>query len=458
MDRPSKKLRLDKNSSLLQAIRMNNHNEVVFSIENSADINPQVKEWTETPLGIAIHYGNAQIIETLILNGAKPNIKFSHDETPIHLAIKARENQEEIINILVNHGADIEAKETIFGSTPLHMAVRRNEKELVKLLLNHGADINSTNRSKETPIHVAVKKQNKEIVEILLLFGADINKENSINWTPLHVAVRNKNEDIMKLLIQNGARINPSLESRHFKAPLHQAVEDNEKSIVELLLKSGANIEVRDRLLGRSPLHYAADKNHTSILKVLLENGADTEAEDRYHYTPIILPIRNDHNEAVEILLEHGAKLDHLISDQITPIHMAILFNRKHILQTLLNTNPNLSHRSFASILQLATLYGDLEISRILIQYGVDIDSHNPAAGGPPIHLTISLNKDNPIEMTEWLLTNGASSKIRDEDGITPLECAMKEDIDHKLDLIKVITFFEHSHGTSHKKVRIEEI
>ena len=76
-----------------------------------------------------------------------------------------------------------------------------------------------------------------------------------------------------------------------------------------------------------------------------------------------------------------------------------------------------------------------------MIQYGVDIDSYNPAAGGPPIHLTISQNKDNPIEMTEWLLTNGASSIIRDQDGNTPLECALKKNVNHKLDLFKVITF-----------------
>ena len=101
MDRPDKKLRFDENSSLLRAIRLNKHDEVLFLIENSADVNPQEKDWTESPLGVAIHNGNIQIVETLILNGAKTNIQFSYDETPIHLAIKARENREEIINLLI---------------------------------------------------------------------------------------------------------------------------------------------------------------------------------------------------------------------------------------------------------------------------------------------------------------------------------------------------------------------
>ena len=143
-------------------------------------------------------------------------------------------------------------------------------------------------------------------------------------------------------------------------------------------------------------------------------------------------------------MLEHGAKLDHLDSDQITPIHYAIFFKRKLILQALLNTNPNLSHKSFASLLQFAALDGDLEITRLLIENRFDIDSYNPAVGGPPIHMAISQNKYNPIKIAEWFLTNGASTNISDQDGNTPLECALNKNVDHKLDLFKVITFNQH--------------
>ena len=110
-----------------------------------------------------------------------------------------------------------------------------------------------------------------------------------------------------------------------------------------------------------------------------------------------------------------------------------------------MNTKPNLSRNRFASILHFAALVGDLEITKLLIEYGVDIDSYNRAARGTPIHVAISQNKDNPIEMTEWFLSNGASSIIRDQNGNTPLECALNEDVDHKLDLIKIITFNQQS-------------
>ena len=406
MDRHSKKLRLDANSSLLEAIRKNNHVEVLVLVENGADINPEFNDWLESPLLYAIYHGQIQIAETLVMNGAKVDKRDKNGETPIHWATTY--NQKEIIKILVDHGADV--------------------------------DIANEDFDKDSPIHSAVFANKKEVVNILIKCGADINKENRRKITPLQIAVQNRNEDIVKLLIQNGAKIDPRMESGCYQAPLHQAVEDNEKSIVELLLKNGANIEVRDIIGKRSPLHYAADNNLTSILKLLLENGADTEAEDRIFLTPIIVAIYRDHKEAVEILLEYGAKTDHLIEDQITPIHLAIVYKRKSILQMLLNTNPNLRRQRFVSIMQFAASNCDLEIIRKLIECGVEIDSYTPLAGGPPIHVAISEN-DNPVEITGLLLKKGASPKIRDQDGNTPLECAMNVEIDYKLDLMKVITF-----------------
>ena len=408
MDRPSKKLRLD-NISLLEAIGKNNHDEVLVLIENGADINPETNDWIECPLLYAIYHGHVQITETLVMLGAEVDKKYSDGGT--------------------------------VTGTPIHWATIHNQKEIIKILVDHGADVDTEYVDGNSPIHSAIYQNNNEVVSVLIKCGADINKENRIKRTPLQIAVQKKNEDIIKLLIQKGARIEHRLESGYYKASLHQAVKDNEKSIVELLLNNGANIEVRDGIFNRSPLHYASDENLPSILKILLENGADTEAEDCSRSTPIILAIYKDNKQAVHILLEHGAKLDHLISDQMTPIHCAVVFKKKHILQTLLNTNPNLRSNCFASILQFAALDGDLEITRLLIECGVDVDSYHPAAGGPPINVAITENEVNPVEMTEWLLSKGASPKIRDQDGNTPLECALNKNVAHKLDMFKVITF-----------------
>ena len=59
--------------------------------------------------------------------------------------------------------------------TPLPNAVWEQNKEIVELLINHGADVNAKNDDAGTPLHAASMKDNKEIVELLINRGADIN-------------------------------------------------------------------------------------------------------------------------------------------------------------------------------------------------------------------------------------------------------------------------------------------
>ena len=330
------------------------------------------------------------------------------------------------------------------------MAVGHNEKELVEVLIDQGADINARNRDKESPIHIAVQKQNKEIVSILLESGADINAEDYMRRTPLLFAVKNKDIDIINFLIENGACIDPREDSTHEEIPLHQAVVDNEKSIVEMLLKNGGNIEAKC-WFGNTALIKAVRKGTIEMVQFLISSGADTEAENDNSLTPLLTAVHEDHIEAVEILLENGAKIDYC-SDGIIAIHVAIVFKKKSILQTILNSNPNISNHCFASILPYAVYDGNLEIIKMLIEYGFDIDAYNPATGRPPIHVAITQNKKNPVEITKWLLTNGASRKIRDRDSNTPLECALNENVDHKLALLKVIASNQHSCDLWQKK------
>jgi ankyrin repeat protein len=59
-----------------------------------------------------------------------------YNQTPLHFA--AEHGHAEVARVLLEHGADIEAKHI---ETSLHYAAKRGHEEVVRVLLEHGADV-----------------------------------------------------------------------------------------------------------------------------------------------------------------------------------------------------------------------------------------------------------------------------------------------------------------------------
>ena len=106
---------------------------------------------------------------------------------------------------------------------------------------------------------------------------------------------------------------------------------------------------------------------------------------------------------------------------------MAILVDEKEILKTFLKTKPNLNKPCFESLLHQTVCGGNIELVEMLIDYGLDINSYLSDADGTPIHVAISYARHNSIKITQMLLRKGASIKIRNQEGNSPLESALKK-------------------------------
>ena len=134
----------------------------------------------------------------------QPELVASHDMygfTPLHFA--AIKGQEELVQLLLAHKADIEAQ-TSSGTTALNLAARNGRKTVVELLLANKANINATDNNGWTPLHTAAAMDRKEVVELLLMRGADVNAKDRSGGTPLRRATANKHPDIAQLIRQHG--------------------------------------------------------------------------------------------------------------------------------------------------------------------------------------------------------------------------------------------------------------
>jgi cytohesin len=101
---------------------------------------------------------------------------------------------------LLDHGAEINAKETYNGLTPLHVATGVGNKEVVDLLLARGADIEARDYAKATPLHWAAAHDLIAIADLLLVHNADVNAKDSSGWTPADAAAGKGNREMVQLL------------------------------------------------------------------------------------------------------------------------------------------------------------------------------------------------------------------------------------------------------------------
>ena len=93
------------------------------------------------------------------------------------------------------------------GYTPLHLAVSKCRVEIVQMLIDHGADVNAKGKNDLTPLHVVASLGHVTMAEFLLAEGSEIDALDCRNWTPLHYSAMGGHSDVAEFLVNHGAKI-----------------------------------------------------------------------------------------------------------------------------------------------------------------------------------------------------------------------------------------------------------
>ncbi|MCX6343890.1 MAG: ankyrin repeat domain-containing protein [Armatimonadetes bacterium] len=244
--------------------------------------------------------------------------------TPLHIV--ADSGKDQMVGILLEHGADVASKEVPQGSTPLHFA---SNGSVASMLLAAGADPNAQAANGESPLYRAALRNNWDVVELLRPLTQDIMiqdavvlgdldevkhlcEENpniiqsrfSLGRNLLHLAATSGRENVLDYLLSMGLDINSAVNSG--QTSLVSALANDKPDMVAHLLSKGANPNLRD-MKGQTVLHMAVVTGKPGIVTLLLSNGANPNIRDNTGSTPLAIADFIKNNEVRATLLQHGA-------------------------------------------------------------------------------------------------------------------------------------------------------
>ena len=197
---------------------------------------PDTKEQA-CPYEVASNFGLEDLLDVLLDRrvGPHPNLDSS-------LVIASIWDQLNMARLLLQHGAAADAT-MLCGSdetrSALEVACKEGNLAVVELLIEHGADIHGRNTAKNPPIHAAVVYNNLDIINLLLKKGVNVNARNFRGETACHVAVTKTNPESTRRLVDAGCDL--ELRNNDGDTVLLACRIYTSLQIIELLLDRGAD-------------------------------------------------------------------------------------------------------------------------------------------------------------------------------------------------------------------------
>lgn len=173
----------------------NDYTTVRKGISLGADLN--VRWRGMTPLYNACRSGWGDVVELMIRRGADVDAE-SYGETPLLKVAGKKVNDVNLARILINNGADVDAKDAQ-GNTPLYHAILNKNSAMIKLLLDNGADMYIKNKRGDTAARYILSKKSMPLVS---LDNQDLTitaQSFLLGKSAVSIGVANKTKQFMKV-------------------------------------------------------------------------------------------------------------------------------------------------------------------------------------------------------------------------------------------------------------------
>ncbi|KAH3977786.1 hypothetical protein HBI56_105990 [Parastagonospora nodorum] len=379
------------------------------------------KDWT--PIYYAVYHRREAALTHFLRNGGSPDDVTGSGQPPLCVAVV--NGHIDVVRILLEYGANVDATTRDSGETALHLAIKNNHTEIIDLLLEAGPQLEAhTTETNETPLHYAASKSGSlATIVALLKLGAKYDTKNSKDQSPAESALLANNiqgavaiinaahgrrhrlvkekEMLLKHVerSQNRFSIGNELIADIFSAAcdpdstvLVESIKRDDASLVEMFLSKGADPD-RVTARGERPIFIALECAGAPVVQALVKHNADVQVRDATGLS------------VLQAAFEGSMAQD---KDSICAIFECLLSKGANAMDTYID-GKNLLHRA------VSPGFGYAKAAHLFLKSGIKVNSQD-GDGNTALHLAT-----HSKSCMELLLKNRANSHIVNREGLTPL-------------------------------------
>ncbi|KAK2716435.1 hypothetical protein QYM36_010851 [Artemia franciscana] len=219
---------------------------------------------------------------------------------------------------------------------------------VVKMLENTGIPRPLSEVSEEvsgfTPLMYAVRDNRLPYLEKFMELGCDINARSRDGCSVLQLAVSQSREDIIRFLLSRKPDVNILWNGQTL---LHTAAArqgGSSLNIVRLVLHHNKDLKLKPNNEGQMPIHLAIENGNFNVVKELLQTHSEFQVTKECGSkcdTPLHLAARRKDLEMAKILLEFGAIVDARNKDGQAALHIAASGGDESLVRVLHSHHAN---------------------------------------------------------------------------------------------------------------------
>jgi len=300
------------------------------------------------------------------------------------IQVAAANNQDQVIDLLVAHGANVEATNNS-GWSPVMQACYHGHTSTLNKLIKAGAKLHGRNRYGATPLNMAAAAGHLSTVRSLLEQGVpveeDLPPQVASCPTPLMTAALHGRDAVLRTLLNRGAAADKAGTPGDW-TPLMLAAAGGSKPSAQILIERGANPD-KMNLLGGTALEIAMATGNSEC-RAYLEKRTKTPGRVVCEASLDLIGAARmgDKARVEELLGREDTDVDITDSEGATPLILAAIAGHLAITQLLIGLGANLNHQDRVNgwtALMQATFYCHGPVAAALLHAGADptVTAHN---------------------------------------------------------------------------------